>query len=56
MCQVYGAKWSRTIIHILQMKELRHRERNKSDQNYDAMKLKKLGFGSIMWALVYDSA
>jgi len=33
------------------MKELKHRERKKSDQNYDAMKLKKLGFGSIICAI-----
>lgn len=43
------------ITHVLQMKELRHREIKKSDQNHKDIKLKKLGFGSVMWALVYDS-
>lgn len=38
------------------MKELRHRERKKSDQNYNTVKLKKIGFGSIMQRLLYDSA
>lgn len=44
------------LIHILQMKELRHIERKKSDQNYNTVKLKKIGFGSIMQRLLYDSA
>lgn len=44
-----------TIIHILQMKELRHREIKKSDKKSEHIKL-KLGFGSIMLGLFYDSA
>lgn len=38
------------------MKKLTLREIKRSDQNHDAIKLKKLGSGSVVWALVYDAA